>query len=199
MREPCPCGKAHQDVEQCDKLEIAHRALALHVRVQELEKTRDEMQARRDEAIRDMREAENAAVTLAHKTHLAAQIFMAKPEPGSLVVLRVPEFKDNLEKDAIKHAVMFLQRKHPEWTLLLTHHGKELKVESFDQRAMRAKGWVRVTSSEAVLGAALGAYRAALKRALESLENPRIEKDIRELLDAPLPVSPIETNQAEGA
>ena len=144
MREPCPCGKDHVDVEQCDKIQIAHRALALHARVRELEKTRDEMQVRRDEAIEAKREAQYAAVSMATKTPPGAAVEVFKPEPGSVVVLRVAAFTDEDQKTATKYAVMGIQQKHPEWTLILSHPGKEISFEDIGPQKMRARGWIRV-------------------------------------------------------
>ena len=206
MRNLCPCGKGHNDVEACDKLDIAHEALRLRTRVHELEKTRDEMQTKRDQAIAERRDAEAAVMSLVELHPMAMQIDAAPIQPGSLVILRAEGADQPKPRAALDAIVRWLAARHPEWTLLLTSPTGEIRVEDLPPAKMRVKGWVRVERSTEVLEQACRAYRAALRKGLMLFESmggqaplEAVSREIStyvgqvgEMLRLPLPVASIE-------
>lgn len=171
----------------------------LNTRCHELERNREIFQEQRDQAIRERGVVEEHLAAAVKGTSVYCSIQAQKPEPGSIVIVRFPEFENEGDKRGIQASIAFIAKRHPEWTIVATHLGKEITFEEVPESMMRRKGWLRAERVELapqVLDAALGAYRATLVHVREMLDKAglmhRTRKQIEDLLAQPIPAFPLQ-------
>lgn len=181
---------------------VAQKLCALRERVQDLERSRDAMQAQRDDAIQQRDLADQAANNLLRAHPAALEIEALKVEPGTVLILRVtpPEDPAELAAERENYGAIARGLNRQGVTLLVARPDVPLDLEKVSEAVMRHKGWLRAERIEPgprILEAACGAYRAMLDKARAHLPEELVVK-VDRLLDQPIPVLPVESAKEGG-
>ncbi len=147
----------------------------LEIRVHELEATRDQFQARRDQAIR---EADGKTVALKQFMDghpIKAEVLKVGPKPGDLVVIQLAHQPKNEDVQGIGRMIQYLRPLFPGVNFLAVGPG-HFAFEQFSETDLRARGLIsarRVDAGVQQLEALCGAQQEALKRARAMLFEAR--------------------------
>lgn len=140
----------------------------LEERVRELEKNKDQFQARRDEAIREAERKTTILNKVMEASGPAVEVGRCSPKPGDLVVVRLRAGTTSEAMQTVKYALEWIKQRNPGVTFVLAAPGAHIDFERSSEVQLRAMGLIasaRVDAGMQQLEVAFGTQQAALRTA----------------------------------